>query len=61
MKLSEVKQEYQLQVWSGMIQEQKASGLGVKNWYMENGVSENTDVKDTASGFSVLDIWLHGH
>ena len=42
MKPSEVKQEYQLQVWGGMIQQQKASGLSVKNWRAENGVSENT-------------------
>ena len=42
MKPSEVKQEYQLQVWGGMIQQQKASGLSVKSWCAENGVSENT-------------------
>ena len=42
MKPSEVKQEYQLQVWSGMIQQQKASGLSVKSWCMENGIAENT-------------------
>ena len=42
VKPSEVKQEYQLQTWSGMIQEQKASGLSIKSWCMENGVSENT-------------------
>lgn len=42
MKPTEVKQEYQLQIWSSMIQEQKASGLGIKNWCMENGVSENS-------------------
>lgn len=42
MKPSEVKQEYQLQIWGGMIQQQKASGLSVKSWCAENGVSENT-------------------
>ena len=42
MKPTEVKQEYQLQIWSSMIQEQKASGLSIKNWCMENGVSENS-------------------
>ena len=42
MKPSEVKQEYQLQVWSGMIQEQKFSGLSIKSWCAEHGVSENT-------------------
>ena len=42
MKPSEVKQEYQLQVWSGMIREQKASGLSIKSWCAEHGVSENT-------------------
>ena len=41
MKSSEVKQEYQLKVWGGMIQQQKASGLRVKSWCAENGVSEN--------------------
>ena len=41
VKPGEAKQEYQLQVWSGMIQQQKASGLNVKNWCIENGVSEN--------------------
>ena len=41
MKSSEVKQEYQLKVWGGMIQQQKASGLSVKSWCVENGVSEN--------------------
>ena len=30
MKPTEVKQEYQLQIWSSMIQEQKASGLSIK-------------------------------
>ena len=42
MKPREVQQEYRLQVWSGMIRQQKASGLSVKSWCMENGVSENT-------------------
>ena len=42
MKSSEVKQEYQLKVWGGMIQQQKASGLRVKSWCAENDVSENT-------------------
>lgn len=42
LKPTEVKQEYQLQIWSSMIREQKASGLSIKNWCMENGVSENS-------------------
>ena len=42
MKPSEVKQECQLEVWGGMIQQQKASGLSVKSWCAKNGVSENT-------------------
>ena len=43
VKPSEVKQEYPLlQIWGGMIRQQKASGLSVKSWCAENGVSENT-------------------
>ena len=42
MKPSEVKQEYQLQLWSSMIQERQASGLSIKNWCAERGLSENT-------------------
>ena len=42
MKPSEVKQEYQMQLWSSMIQERQASGLSIKNWCAERGLSENT-------------------
>ena len=42
MKPSEVKREYQLQLWSSMIQERQASGLSIKNWCAERGLSENT-------------------
>ena len=31
MKISEVKQEYQLQEWSGMLRQRKESGLTLKN------------------------------
>lgn len=42
MKISEVKQEYQLQQWSGMLQERKESGLSVKDWCLEQGISEHS-------------------
>ena len=42
MKPSEVNQEYHLQDWSSMIQERQASGLSIKNWCAERGLSENT-------------------
>ena len=32
MRVSDVKREYQLQEWSGMLRECKESGLTVKNW-----------------------------
>ena len=41
MKISEVKQEYQLQEWSGMLREQKESGLSVKAWCQEQGIAEH--------------------
>ena len=41
VKISEVKQEYQLQEWSGMLREQKESGLSVKAWCQEQGLAEN--------------------
>ena len=40
MKISEVKKEYQLQEWSGMLREQKESGLSVKQWCQERGLAE---------------------
>lgn len=40
MKVSEVKQEYQLQQWTGMVREQKESGLTIKQWCAERGVTE---------------------
>ena len=42
VKISEVKQEYQLQVWSGMLQQWKESGLSVKEWCREQGLAEHT-------------------
>ena len=41
VKISEVKQEYQLQEWSGMFWEQKESGLSVKEWCQEQGLAEH--------------------
>ena len=41
MKISEVKQEYQLQEWSGMLREQKESGLSIKEWCQERGLAEH--------------------
>lgn len=41
MKISEVKQEFQLQEWSGMLREQKESGLSVKAWCQERGLAEH--------------------
>ena len=41
LKISEVKQEYQLQQWSGMLQERKESGLSVKAWCQEQGLAEH--------------------
>lgn len=40
MRVSDVKREYQLQEWSGMLRECKESGLTVKNWYAECGITE---------------------
>jgi hypothetical protein len=41
VKISEVKQEYQLQEWSGMLREQKESGLSVREWCQERGLAEH--------------------
>lgn len=41
MKISEVKQEYQLQQWRGMLRERQESGLSVKAWCSEHEISEN--------------------
>ena len=41
VKISEVKQEFQLQEWSGMLREQKESGLSVKAWCQEQGLAEH--------------------
>lgn len=38
VKISEVKQEYQLQEWSGMLRQWKESGLSVKDWCVEQGI-----------------------
>lgn len=42
VKISEVKQEYQLQEWSGMLRQWKESGLSVKDWCVEQGISEHS-------------------
>lgn len=42
MNISEVKQEYRLQEWSGMLQQRKESGLSVKEWCREQGLAEYT-------------------
>ena len=39
VKISEVKQEFQLQEWSGMLREQKESGLSVKAWSQDRGLA----------------------
>lgn len=41
MKPSELKKEYQLQQWAGTVKEQKESGLTVKQWCLEQGISEH--------------------
>ena len=41
MNISEVKREYQLQEWSGMLHERKESGLSVKAWCAEHGITEH--------------------
>ena len=41
MKISEVKQEYQLQEWSGMLRQRKESGLSVKEWCREQWLAEH--------------------
>lgn len=39
VKIREVKQEYQLQQWSGMLRERKESGVSVKAWCQEQGLA----------------------
>ena len=41
MRVSDVKREYQLREWSGMLRECKESGLTVKNWCAERGITEH--------------------
>lgn len=41
MKISEVKREFQLQQWRGMVQERRESGLSVKAWCSERGITEH--------------------
>lgn len=41
MKPSEVKKEYQLQQWAGCVKEQKESGLTIRQWCSEQGISEH--------------------
>lgn len=41
VNISEVKQEYQLQEWSGMLRQRKESGLSVKQWCQERGLAEH--------------------
>ena len=40
VKISEVKREFQLQQWSEMVQERRESGLSVKAWCSERGITE---------------------
>ena len=39
MKISEVKREFQLQQWRGMVLERKESGLSVEEWCSEVSVN----------------------
>ena len=41
VKISEVKQEFQLQQWRGMVQERTESGLSVKAWCQDHGITEH--------------------
>ena len=41
MRASDGKREYPLQEWSGMVRECKESGLTVKNWCAERGITEH--------------------
>lgn len=41
LKPNEVKKEYQLQQWAGIVKEQRESGLTVRQWCSEQGISEN--------------------
>ena len=41
VRVSDVKREYQLQEWRGMLRECKESGLTVKNWCAERGITEH--------------------
>ncbi len=41
VKISEVKREFQLQQWCGMVQERKESGLLVRSWCLEHGITEH--------------------
>ena len=41
MKIGEVKKEFQLQQWRGMVQERMESGLSVKAWCAERGITEH--------------------
>ena len=41
VRVSDVKREYQLQEWSGMVRECKESGLTVENWCTERGITEH--------------------
>lgn len=41
MTPSEGKRQYRLQEWNAMVQDRAASGLSIKAWCMEHGISEN--------------------
>ena len=41
MKIGEVKKEFQLQQWRGMVQERMESGLSVRAWCAERGITEH--------------------
>ena len=42
MKPSEIKQEYQLQQWAGMVRDRQESGLTIRQWCEERGITEHT-------------------
>ena len=41
MKIGEVKKEFQLQQWRGMVQERMEIGLSVRAWCAERGITEH--------------------
>ena len=41
MRLSETESQFQLQKWNTVIQETKSSGMKLKDWLYENGISKD--------------------